>query len=268
MVELIQFRCYDDPGQFLQVLLEIFCNFLAIFVIFLRPYLFLKLLKFWEQSGACVLLFQQWEGTLADVHIILQLGLRDGERKPDGRGRRAVKVSWLVTATQEEGRGQEKNEVLGLRGDACTLIQHGQYVGWKEGCVNTKRLKTTKGVKVRVGVPWNLSGKEAASQCRRLGFNLQSGKVPQATERLSLCTTAAEPVLQSLGAATPEAQAPGVHALQQEKPLQWEAPTQQLEESPRSKEGSAQPKTNKLYIHSYIYICVCICIYICICIYM
>lgn len=34
MVELIQFRCYDDLGQFLQVLLEIFCNFLAIFVIF------------------------------------------------------------------------------------------------------------------------------------------------------------------------------------------------------------------------------------------
>lgn len=44
MVELIQFRCYDDLGQFLQVLLEIFCTFLAIFVIFLQPYLFLKLL--------------------------------------------------------------------------------------------------------------------------------------------------------------------------------------------------------------------------------
>ena len=44
MVELIQFRCYDDLGQFLQVLVEVFCNFLAIFVIFLRPCLFLKLL--------------------------------------------------------------------------------------------------------------------------------------------------------------------------------------------------------------------------------
>ena len=32
-MELIQFRCYDDLGQFLQVLVEVFCNFLAIFVI-------------------------------------------------------------------------------------------------------------------------------------------------------------------------------------------------------------------------------------------
>lgn len=33
-----------------------------------------------------MLIYQQWEGTLACVHIILQLGLRDEERKPGGRG--------------------------------------------------------------------------------------------------------------------------------------------------------------------------------------
>ena len=91
---------------------------------------------------------------------------------------------------------------------------------WKEGYVNAEGPKTTKGVKVRVGVPWWLSGKESTSQCRRQGFNPQSRKIPQATEQLSLYTTAAEPVLWSLGAGATEAQAPGVHALQQEKPLQ------------------------------------------------
>lgn len=40
MVELIPFRCYDDLGQFLQVLLEIFCNFPAILVIFSVPIYF------------------------------------------------------------------------------------------------------------------------------------------------------------------------------------------------------------------------------------
>ena len=42
-------------------------------------------------------------------------------------------------------------------------------------------------------------------------------------EQLRLCATTTEPVLQSLGAATAEADAPGARALQQEKPLQWEA---------------------------------------------
>ena len=106
-MELIQFRCYDDLGQFLQVLVEVYCNFLAKFVIFLRPYLFLKLLcmKIFENNQGLVCLFCSSGKRLADVHIILQPGLRDWERKPGGRGQRAVKVSWPVTATQEEGRG-------------------------------------------------------------------------------------------------------------------------------------------------------------------
>ena len=54
-----------------------------------------------------------------------------------------------------------------------------------------------------------------------------SGKIPHATEQLSLCTTilslcsrARKPQLLSLHAATTEAHAPGAHAPQQEKPPQ------------------------------------------------
>lgn len=74
-MELIQFRCYDDLGQFLQVLLEIFCNFLAIFVIFSPALSVSQLLcmKILRTLGACVLILHQWEETLADVRIILQL---------------------------------------------------------------------------------------------------------------------------------------------------------------------------------------------------
>ena len=48
------------------------------------------------------------------------------------------------------------------------------------------------------------------------------------------CTTIAEPVLSSLGAATIEAPTPSSPPPQQEKPLQWEGCTSQLESSPQS----------------------------------
>ena len=44
------------------------------------------------------------------------------------------------------------------------------------------------------GLPWWFSGKESACQCRRHGFDNWSGKIPHATEELSLCATATEPV--------------------------------------------------------------------------
>ena len=60
------------------------------------------------------------------------------------------------------------------------------------------------------GLPWWLSGKESACQCGRHGFDPWSrkiphcmGQLPQAPQLLSLCSRA--------------------HALQQEKPLQWDA---------------------------------------------
>ena len=51
-------------------------------------------------------------------------------------------------------------------------------------------------------------------------------------EQLSPCATTTEPELQSPRATTPEARAPGAHALQQEKPPQWGACTPR--NSPRS----------------------------------
>ena len=46
-----------------------------------------------------------------------------------------------------------------------------------------------------LGLPWWLSGKESARQCRRHRFNPWSGKIPQAWEKLSPCVTSTEPVL-------------------------------------------------------------------------
>ena len=43
------------------------------------------------------------------------------------------------------------------------------------------------------GLPWQLSGKDSTCQHRRYGFLPWSGKIPEATEQLSLCT-AIEPV--------------------------------------------------------------------------
>ena len=53
-------------------------------------------------------------------------------------------------------------------------------------------------------LPWWLSGKEPAFQCRRHRFDLRSWKIPHAREQLSLCTTTIEPKLWSLGATARE----------------------------------------------------------------
>ena len=46
--------------------------------------------------------------------------------------------------------------------------------------------------KTMAGLPWWLSGKESAYQCRRHGFNPWSGKIPHAAGQLSPCATATE----------------------------------------------------------------------------
>ena len=50
------------------------------------------------------------------------------------------------------------------------------------------------------GLPWWLSGKEPACQCRRQEFDPWSGKIPRATEQLSPCSTAIGPVPSCPGA--------------------------------------------------------------------
>ena len=98
--------------------------------------------------------------------------------------------------------------------------------------------------------PWWLSGKESAYQCRRYRFDSWSRKIPHATEQLSPCTT------------TIEACAPRAHALQQEKPLQWEVYALQLESNPRrpqlekspgSNKDPAQPKRKKIIFNNFIF---------------
>ena len=99
-------------------------------------------------------------------------------------------------------------------------------------------------------LPW-LSGKESACQCRRQRFNPWSGKIPDAAEQLSLCTTTIETVLWSLGATTTEARTPqsscsatreattvrSLHSARKSGPR-----SPQLEKNLHSKEDPAQPK--------------------------
>ena len=80
---------------------------------------------------------------------------------------------------------------------------------------------------VHIGLPWQLSGKESACQCRRHRFNPRSGKIPHAPEQLSLCALISEPVLQGPGDETTEARTPTACA-SQEKPRRREALAPQL----------------------------------------
>ena len=50
-------------------------------------------------------------------------------------------------------------------------------------------------LKTNVGLPWWLSGKESACQCRRHRFHPWAGKIPSTPGQLSPCATTTEPVL-------------------------------------------------------------------------
>ena len=67
-------------------------------------------------------------------------------------------------------------------------------------------------------LPWWLSGKESAGQCRRHRFNPCSGKIPRASEQLSLCATT-KPVPYSLGVATTEPTCHNYWSLQALEPV-------------------------------------------------
>ena len=73
-----------------------------------------------------------------------------------------------------------------------------------------------------LGLPCLSSGWESACQWSGHGFHPLSQRIPHASGQLSPCATTTEPA------------SPGTHALQQEKPLQWEAHAQQLQMSPHS----------------------------------
>ena len=110
----------------------------------------------------------------------------------------------------------------------------------------------------RAGLPWWLSGKESACQCRRPGLDLWSGEDPTclgATKSAghSYWAHALEPRSCNYLAHTPQLvkpTGPRAHAQQQEKLPQWEACGPHLEssshllqweKSPHSNEDPAQP---------------------------
>ena len=101
-----------------------------------------------------------------------------------------------------------------------------QRAGWMNRSIWVRNAKR--------GLLWRLHGKESVCQCRKYGFDPWSGKIPHATEQLSSYTTTIELELWSPGTTATEAHVPRACALQQEKPLQREAPTLQLESSPYS----------------------------------
>ena len=80
----------------------------------------------------------------------------------------------------------------------CTLCPHELII---LDILNESEIFHNLKKKIR-GLPWWLSGKESACQCRRHGFNPWSWKIPHAMEQQSLCATTIEPVLWSPRAAT------------------------------------------------------------------
>ena len=89
-----------------------------------------------------------------------------------------------------------------------TLVGYSQW-GRKESDTTERPHFHFSFSKCLLGLPWWLSGKESACQCRRCMFNPGSRKIPHATEQLSPRATTTEPVLQSPGAAATQ---PTCHA--------------------------------------------------------
>ena len=93
--------------------------------------------------------------------------------------------------------------------------------------------------------------KNVPASVRRHRFNSWSEKIPNAAEELNQCTTATEPVVY-LGTTTTEPPSPRARALQQEKPLRWEACAPQLESRPcllhleKSSHSNKDPAQSKI----------------------
>ena len=110
---------------------------------------------------------------------------------------------------------------------------------------NLKLLQSSSKKEYR-GLPWGLSGKESACQCKRHGFDSWSQKIPHASEQLSPCTTTTEPVLQNSRAAAVEPTGrlqpmlcnESLNTATREQPLRQEKPAQ------RGRPSTAEKKQN------------------------
>ena len=103
-------------------------------------------------------------------------------------------------------------------------------------------------------LPWWFSGTESACQCRRHEFDPWSGKIPYATEQLSLCTTTTERVLWSPRTTTAETCVPRSLCSTTGKAVtvrslctaaRMAPTTTRGKKSSHSNEDAAQPKINK-----------------------
>ena len=114
-----------------------------------------------------------------------------------------------------------------------------------------------------MGLPWWLSWKESSRQSRRRGFNPWSGKIPHATEELSPCATATEPVLYSLGATATEPTSCNYGSLcalmpmlwNKRRPPHWETCGLQLENSSHSSQLEKSLCSNKDPEHAHVLSC-------------
>ena len=88
------------------------------------------------------------------------------------------------------------------------------------------------------GLPWWLTSKESACQCRGHRFHPWSGKISDDSEQWSP------------GATATEARAPGVRDLQHEKAPWWDPRVPQLERSPthHNQRRTVQPKLKKKFV--------------------
>ena len=76
----------------------------------------------------------------------------------------------------------------------CLLLVHGAYFRGLLAHVCRRKKAHKIYVKANLGLPWWLSGKESTCQCRRHWFDPWSGKIPHASEQLSLRARTVEPV--------------------------------------------------------------------------
>ena len=88
---------------------------------------------------------------------------------------------------------------------SCELEKRGFFAQFR-ACTKIWFFYETTSKNIR-GLPWWLSGKESACQCRRHGFNPWLGKIPHAREELSPSATTTEPASWSPCAATVKASA-------------------------------------------------------------
>ena len=126
-------------------------------------------------------------------------------------------------------------------GDVGSIPGQGAKISHASGTKNrninyiiTNSIKTSKMVHIKkkkiLWLPWWLSGKESACQCRRHESDPWSRKIPHAEGQLSPCATATEPVLKPRGCNywSPHSWEPVPS--NKRSPPQWEAHAQQLKD--------------------------------------